>query len=476
MRALNRAATVALLGRGLFAFGCGDDGGGNGGGGDAGAGDAGAADARAADATPTCENPGTQACSGDGNALEVCSGTGELTVEQCEYGCQAGACNACTPSTIACQDDAVVTCTANGDIEQSVACALGCTADPDPRCLVLEPSNLPAATCDTAANLDLIYADSAEIDTDTACTSLVVQADAPDICVVRGRNVTIAAGVTIRVTGGRALAIVATGDLTLDGTLDSSAIATGAGPGAVGDGIGGAGGVDGDGGGGAGHHTSGGMGGTGPLAGASGGVAGTSFGLDTLVPLRGGSGGGQAGGASQTQGGGGGGAVQLVACGSLTIGGVIHVGGGGGEGGLGVLIDEPREAGGGGGSGGGVLLEAAVVNITGTLAANGGGGGGGGVFGSENTPGQSGGNGADATASATPALGGAGPFESGDGGDGAAGTTGPEMGETPALSTGSGGGGGGAAGRIRLNVRAGTTPTVSGTVTPAASNGEVATH
>ncbi|HEV8321953.1 MAG TPA: Ig-like domain-containing protein [Myxococcota bacterium] len=288
----------------------------------------------------------------------------------------------------------------------------------------------------------------------------------------------VPAGVTVRFTGAGVPAIVASGDLTIDGTIDVSG-ATGAGGGCTaGCGAAGAGGLAGAAeGGGAGAGVGGGGlaplpadgdGGAGAAYGGTGGPAGVNlgeagvpaasgpaYGTAELLPLVGGSGGGAGGEAGSGGGGGGGGAVQLVSATRVTVSasGAVRAGGGGGGGG----DWDARDGGGGGGAGGAILIEAPVVSVTGALAANGGGGGGPCVEGD----GASGGTGAASAAGGACAAGGT------AGGAGGAGATPDGAGGGSDYRAGSGGGGG--AGRIRLN---GTSVSAApGAASPAPSTG-----
>ena len=285
------------------------------------------------DAT-TCTAGAFLSCSGD-DAI-ACNATGDGTVStSCNgFGCDAtaGRCNACTPSTVACQGDSLVTCGADGSVTGTpVSCALGCDGSgATPACNVLEPPNLAAATCDTDGTKDLAIATgTVAMDTGGACDAVVNQSGGPAICVMKYAHVGIASGATLRVTGTRALAIVATATLTVDGTIDASAdaangtIAAVAGPGApltAGDGAAPTG---------SGSTSMGGGGGGGAAKGAAGssvtsgggGAGGAITGAASLVPLVAGSSGGANGGAggSVANGGLGGGGLELVSCGALTI-------------------------------------------------------------------------------------------------------------------------------------------------------------
>lgn len=183
-----------------------------------------------------------------------------------------------------------------------------------------------------------------------------------------------------------------------------------------------------------------GMGGPGGVQSGAAAMGGPTYGNATLDPLVGGSAGGQ--------GGTGGGGIQIVAGQSITIGayGGINVGGQGGGGSS------------GGGSGGAILLEAPTVTVHGYLAANGGGGGG---WASSAV---------DATATSQPAPGGVDNGVPDGGSTGGAGGAGTQINGVGGLwSDGTeahGGGGGGGVGRIRINTANGIA-TITGVVTPA---------
>lgn len=296
-------------------------------------------------------------------------------------------------------------------------------------------------------------------------------------------------GIRVRVTGARALALIAPGPIKIEGLLDLQAgqaecsDARCAGPGGFagssvrvaamrGDGPGGGGwgfaggtALNESGAGGAGSCGSGGKGGDSGIT-EVGGAGGQPYQQPTLVPLCGGSGGGAGGAGTQTgetgqRGGGGGGAIQIVSQTSVLIGSTspatasgISAGGGGGQGDHGMNFND---GGGGGGSGGAILIEAPRIAIDSdaVLAVNGGGGGGG-RNGTVDTN-----NGAPGSLSVMPAAGGAGERSGGNGG--AADTP---NGRDASGSIGDGGaGGGGGAGRIRLNTLDGTI-TLRGQLSP----------
>lgn len=287
---------------------------------------------------------------------------------------------------------------------------------------------------------------------------------------LRGRNLTIAAGVTVRFKGDEAAGIIVDGTFTLDGTIDISAGCDDGSPRCPGPG-GGIGGSP--------EFSTSNIGAGGCSAGIDGACAGTTFnnechgggggggGLEgalgggfgggaiprpvcaTFDFLIGGSGGGRGPSTAQAwnmgggmnPGGGGGGALQIVAD-TIVVTGTINANGAGGGGGAQVA------AGAGGGAGGTLLFQADTVELTTTsvVAANGGGGGG------TSGPGE------DGQLSANPAAGGP--------GDGAGGIGGSAMASATAgthVPYQQSGGGGGAAGLIGIRA---TTTKLDGVISP----------
>jgi hypothetical protein len=203
-------------------------------------------------------------------------------------------------------------------------------------------------------------------------------------------TVNIPAGVTVTFTSNAAntpVYILATGDVTIAGTLNVNGVgATGfnsgqGGPGGFNGGLGGTAGAAGGkglgpgggnpataagtGGGGAGYNTGGG-------AGTYGGAGGGTYGNVRIMPMIGGSGGGGGAGYSQNiggGGGGGGGAILIASSGTITISGSLIANGG--NGGVGVSTTGD----GGGGSGGSIKLMANTITGEGTISANAGIGG-----------------------------------------------------------------------------------------------------
>ncbi len=306
---------------------------------------------------------------------------------------------ACVASTTACVGDAIVTCGADGTVTSMTQCDVGCdSSGASPVCDVLEPSNLAATTCDTGAVTNLtVTSGVTAIDTSTGCDLVVTQTTGPAICVRGFGTISIAQGATVRVTGSRALALVATTSFELDGTIDASAdgpttmTAAISGPGApfaIGNGGNGTANSPGIAGGGGGGGTAG-AAGSSTLDQGAGGAAGATTGVAMLSPLIAGSTGGHNGAATNdartAAGGLGGGALQLVSCDAMTISAtaIIDVSGSGGAGGPGTTSLLAPAGGGGGGGGGALLIEGASMTIAGVVAANGGAGGGGGLQGAD---------------------------------------------------------------------------------------------
>lgn len=242
----------------------------------------------------------------------------------------------------------------------------------------------------------------------TVDTELTLPADG----VFNFTDVDIPAGVTVtfaRNTPNTPVVILASGNVTIDGTLDvsgSDAAPTGAaGDGNQGDdglpGLGGPGGFDGGRGGVAGDIASGdglgpgaglgnrkqdcaGAGGGFGIAGdnvsnsgsatgcvtATNGAGGSTYGTAALLPLIGGSGGGGGAGGSALGGGGGGGgggAVLIAASGTVTVNGSILAEGGSGA----ATAGGGAGGGGGGGSGGAVRIVATTIDGNGSILADG---------------------------------------------------------------------------------------------------------
>lgn len=301
---------------------------------------------------------------------------------------------------------------------------------------------------------------------------LVAQSAGPMVRAVNARSLSIVSGATLSIVGSRPVIIVVHGTVTIDGVIDASARLESPGPISVA----GPGGNDaalcttaagqdgadttlasaGGGGGGAGG-AFGANGGDGADGHGSGhgtkGSKGTSTGVPTLLPLRGGCPGGSGGddGVVAVDEGGrrgdGGGGLEITARAGVTINGRLVANGTSGAAGGGVAM--VRAGGGGGGSGGAIVLDGDTVQVqaSAALCANGGAAGEGGQVGMVSSPG------AAPTCTDNRALGGATEADGGDGGDGgatagAAGTNG-----SAGASNAGGGGGGGGVGRIRIRGR-----------------------
>jgi hypothetical protein len=274
---------------------------------------------------------------------------------------------------------------------------------------------------------------------------VVVTGPAGELDVIVASTVELATTASLRVVGVRPLALVASGDLQIEGTVDLTDGGAGANIDAICAGArGGLGANDnggGAGGGGGGMQGAGGSGGNGD---ADGGQSDGGFGGATVAlppGPAGGCNGGRGGSAVGTGGAGGkgGGGILLVSAQQITIAGAINAGGGGGAGGA-----TGSAGGGGGGSGGTIMLEAVMIEITGVVAANGGGGGEGGDAGASGDLGDTG------RPSATAALGGSG--AAANGGNAANGSAGAQLFGLDAsqILAGGGGGGGGGAGFIAV--------------------------
>lgn len=399
--------------------------------------------------------------------------------------------SACTPSTVRCSADVLVTCGDDGTVAAQEECVLGCFDDE--RCAQLDPSNNLAEALDSAATAgDVVLAEDATINTTTQVIEgangvqdfvMTVDSSGPvEVLILQVKSLT--AG-DITVVGERALAIVADGDISLSGTLSVNAINNQRGAGAMmfADQLpcqGKLGGGDvpsgpAFGGGGGGFGTAGGIGG-GALANTSGNVDGNA----ELSPLRGGCAGGYGGDGDSSgprgtpnamDAGAGGGAVQLVSNTTITLasGASIQANGGGavedkGFATLDCFTTRVCFPGHGGGSGGGILLEAPRVEViagTGVFAN-----GGGASCNSYNTSGE------DGHASSQPALGATCSTQNkyGSGGNGATSVAAID-GVLSTSAVRAGGGGGGGSGRIRINLPVGSSFTPQGDVSPAASVG-----
>jgi hypothetical protein len=406
----------------------------------------------------TCEPGSFGECRGDAEVR--CNGTGNnYDVVQCERGCDAaaGGCKLCDPNETACTNGTLATCDASGAVVSKEACALGCFEN-QPRCRDIDPSNGLAAYVDMVSNppdLDLssggiITTSNGQISSQSSGSiqvpSFLISASPAGAQMrvfvanrVRLGNVTVAAD-TPDWGQGPALAIVASADITVEGTVDLTDVDrpspggvsfaacigtmgvmnTGSGAQLV---------ISGSGGGG--HATAG--GGGGDVGSTSGGSPGGVSGTEALVPLR--------GGCSSDSLITGGGAIQLGSRTRVAVSGTINANGGSGI--------PMQDAIAGGGGGGGILLEAPIVELgaSAKLLANGGSGA---SYQAAGTP----------SFTLAPAVGGkCSPpnVYCGDGGNGAAVTVDATNGASPSYSPSpavvTAGSGGGGLGRIRINTR-----------------------
>ncbi|HWO23835.1 MAG TPA: hypothetical protein VNO30_34070 [Kofleriaceae bacterium] len=302
---------------------------------------------------------------------------------------------------------------------------------------------------------------------DTACDE-IVRLNGIEVCAITGTSVDVAVTSLVRGVGSRPIVIVASGSISIAGTLDVGSQRGGrAGAGAQGEtcaGLEAARGDDGGGGGGAGgsYFGAGGDGGTGDLNSNGlppgvglGGIHAPAF-TPTAVRAgcRGGNGGNGGSGSTSGGGGRGGGALYMIAGAEIRISGRVMSYGAGGAGAT------VQGGAGGGGSGGLIGLDAPSVNISGFLAANGGGGG-------EGAGLDSGVSGEDGTIDASRAAGGIALMNDGgsnDGGNGGKGSGGTELsGDKGGDNNGGAGGGGGGAGLIYVK----GTLTLTGLASPA---------
>jgi hypothetical protein len=390
----------------------------------------------------------------------------------------------------ACAGRVLRRCTVLGQLPEEETCPWGCTTtSTGPHCGQLVPSGGAVLTSDLSDPSNMLLDTTIGTGT-TLYTSDVSNGSAGEITnstrgsnndplvyevrngigfvvrnnvgIFRFKNLTINGTLSLR--GSAAVALVAVGDITINGRLDAQGSGSGCGSGSntrnpgpggfaggssesIGSGPGGGGSgssvsSEESGGGGGGHGATGGSGAKPPIHVAYP-TGGPVFGDVTITSLRGGAGGGGggSGGNSGGDGGGGGGAVQLVASGTVRIMGLgngINAGGCGGEG--------ASDSGGGGGAGGTILIEAPSIVIDGAGLAVDGGGGGGGGNGSNGQPGQ-------LTSSRSRGGSGSGSGGSGGAAGGLAGLAG--------VYNLRGGGGGGAVGRIRLNTYDGTVTILS---------------
>ncbi len=280
--------------------------------------------------------------------------------------CSPGYACPCEANTVLrCNDSrSAQVCMADGSRSVAIDCASSCVSgEQDPHCRHVVPQFTPTVCDVPASSEELVLTGMVSSDDEETCTQVIAQgADAPEICVLRARRISLGMPDLV---GKRVFAFVADDDLVVDSLL---VYAVGPIPGAGASGRTRGGppsaqfGIGGDG---AAFVRKGGKGGARPFDATNvpdafptstfyGGHSGASEGL--------------------VSGGGGGGGVMLTSCqGTVNVARKIDVGGGGGGGSLSAV------AGAGGGSGGRILIQAMNVVLQGAagLWANGGGGGGG---------------------------------------------------------------------------------------------------
>jgi hypothetical protein len=276
-----------------------------------------------------------------------------------------------------------------------------------------------------------------DTDSDQRCAAVVGTIRASS-CVLAFETIDVAGTGVVKAIGTRPLVLLASGSLSVAGTIDlashrvggGSGGAAGTNPGACDGGI-----VPTMGGGGAGGSFS--------ATGGSGGHNATNIGgtPGAVVPatvLRGGCDGQVGAGQTAGAGGHGGGAVALIAGGSVVVSGKVLTSGAGAGG-----AAAGGSGGGGGGSGGMLVLDAPSISVAGVFLAVGGGGGEGSGVSASGNPGADpigGGGGVGGSGSAA---------NGGDGGNG--GGSQNLAGSNGVGSTAGSGGGGGGVGAIRLH-------------------------
>ncbi|HEY4238774.1 MAG TPA: hypothetical protein VGM88_03130 [Kofleriaceae bacterium] len=404
----------------------------------------------------SCDPGAFGLCDGDSALSCLASGDGYAPTA-CSFGCGAAGCNACAASTDSCDGAELEQCDANGQSASSEACLAGCVADDAPHCARISPRFAPDI-CDTPATdaiLDVSSSGSLDTGLDQNCNGgVVAQAGGPELCVMHFGAITIETGTTLKITGTRAVALVADDELVVAGTLDVSADQGTNGPG---------GGFvkSGDsrtnsptirGGGGAGFSTSGAAGGSTTTNGGGGAGGAAQPNPIALAVLMGGP---QSGETQGLPGGGGGGGATLISCrGTTRISGTIDAGGGGGLPCIDFLGNPIPGA--GGGAGGYVVLQGALVEVTGRVFANGGGGGGGCLA----ADGFAGGDGP--LSDSEGGYGGTGVDGGGTGGNGGFGPVQPPtVGAHPTNANARPGGGGGSVGFLQTYTPEGVTPTLT---------------
>jgi hypothetical protein len=376
----------------------------------------------------------------------------------------------CTPGEIKeCRGDAAFACSAAGNGYGLQSCDLGCSDNPTSHCKYLQPKYLPDV-CDAAATVPTLSISSTGMldpNLDTSCTGGVVSQGGTDLCVVRAGTIAVTSAAVLTVVGtsdmhGRAIALVADQELSIDGTIDVGAHKGINGPGGGTFSSGGSPQIIQPnttvGGGGAGGATTGASGATGNISAGGADGGGANAGMVAMNPalLASFVGGASSGalGATDTSFGGGGGALLLVSCnGSVDLTGTINAGGGGGDGGYIILLPIPPH---GGGAGGNVVIQGKSVSVTGQVFANGGGGGGGWMGSTLGAAGEDG-----SRSDTAPAAGGDLLNGSGIGGRGGFVGNVPAIGTHPTGTDAGPGAGGGSVGFLQIYMPMGSTPTVT---------------
>jgi hypothetical protein len=413
------------------------------------------------------------ACRGTDTALQCNASGGNYDVVQCPLGCDkaAGGCRLCQPGQTVCTNGVTQTCDASGAIVSSQSCPLGCFED-QPRCRDIDPSNGLAMYLDMVTDppdvnlsgmaysvIDTMAGTITSGDSNVPLTVPTFLKSAPAggvdvrVFIVRKLHIDGTAqvyGTLTNALSGPALAIVATGDISIDGNL----IVNGSAGTSLDTSCAGGKGFESDDGmrgitvasGGGGFATPGAAGGFVTGGPRNPGPGGGACGNASLIPLRGG---GPAGGIDDDNGevshfgAPGGGAVQLSSRTKITVSGIVASDGGSGfdrAGAYGVAIY-------GGGSGGAILLEApqVVLGAAGALYVRG-------------MAGQANGPGFEVAYDGNPIPGA--PCSAGAGGACGAGGAGASPGFSSQPGSGaidngaqvvSSGGGGGGFGRIRIN-------------------------
>ncbi|HEU0037289.1 MAG TPA: hypothetical protein VFQ53_42050 [Kofleriaceae bacterium] len=326
----------------------------------------------------TCSPGEFTACRGD-QAI-TCNAVGnDYELIQCERGCEVGTgCRLCDPNETACTNGTVATCDAAGVVTSKQDCPLGCF-ESEPRCREIDPSNglgqyldpsQPASDLDLSAGGTIDTATGQVRDANNTLipvTTLLLPAPQNGAAVrvfivgtARLGNINVFSSST----PGPALALLAHGEITVEGTFslwtpDAENAQPLPGGVAFASCRGGRAGVNSQdqatirtGSGGGGHATAGGHGGSvDPLL--LGGAGGAASGSPSLEPLRGGC---SAGDSLD----GGGGAVQLSSRVAITVrdSAVINA-----NGQIGIAFAQGPSELFGGGAGGGILLEAPTVSL-----------------------------------------------------------------------------------------------------------------